>query len=401
MHQYYSVILNVMDDIFTKIDIGLLTKYLCKETNERETNRIKEWLTSSPENSLKLKKYQNAWSLATSAAGIQEWDIKKSKEQFLLKLIQYQSDIEKNRPSFLENSWKIVKNVLSYAAVILLLLSLPSLLIYRHYFMDRDDAAGKVFTEISAPKGSRTQMVLADGSKVWLNAGSVLKYGVNFNKSNREVFLDGEAYFDVVKNKEKPFIVKTSKLTLQVLGTSFNVKSYNEENTIETTLIKGAVKIEKLELDGRISNYLLKPNQKVIFNKKDDDIKFYDLSDKKSDKKVTQRTPLPDQPESPQNTTEQISALVEKDISWKDGYFLVFDETLENIMTKVERRFDINIEFKNEAIKKLRYTGKIKESTPEQILEAMEITSPIDYKIKGKQVEIWENLNRKEKFMKK
>jgi ferric-dicitrate binding protein FerR (iron transport regulator) len=274
--------------------------------------------------------------------------------------------------------------------------------VFQHFFRGVNElSADKSFTILSAPKGSKSELVLADGSKVWLNAGSSLKYGANFNKKDREVILDGEAYFDIAKNKSKPFLVHTSKITLRVLGTAFNVKSYRDENTVETTLIRGAVNVEKNEKDGSTSNYSLKPNQKAIFNKSKDEIKFYDLADKTATKTSVKKTTIKIEASKTEDITEPVSSLVEQEISWKDGYFLVFDETLENIMIKVERRFDIQIEFKNEEIKNLRYSGKIKETTPEQILEALKITSPIEYEMRGKQVVIWENLSRKEKFIKK
>lgn len=391
-----------MEEDLKDIDIILLTKYLSKETDESETMQVKQWLTASPENKVILDKLQQTWNMATAGAGMQEWNVQKSKEQFLIKLIQYQSNNEEDDASFFESGWKIIRNVLAYAAITLLLVGVPSLFIYRHYFNTPiASSEAPVLTQITAPKGSKTEMILADGSKVWLNAGSVLKYSTDFNKTNREVYLNGEAYFDVTKNKNKPFLVRTGNLTLRVLGTSFNVKSYGEENTVETTLIKGAVKVEKVEKNGSISNFLLKPNQKAIFNKTNGNIKFYDLSDKKSVKKeITDDSSVSNITSETENA-EPLSTLEEKDVSWKDGYFLVFDETLESIMIKVERRFDVKIEFKTEAIKKLRYSGKIKESTPEQILEALKITSPIEYEMKGKEVVIWENPNRKDKFTKK
>lgn len=392
-----------MEEDLKGIDIVLLTKYLSGETDESETIQVEEWENHSSENKAILEKLHKSWDIASTGAGMHEWDKSKSKEQFLLKLIQYQSNLEDKTPTVYATGWKIIRNVLTYAAVTLIFIGLPSLFIYRHFFITPiDPIEGKVLTQITAPKGSKTEMILADGSKVWLNAGSVLKYGTDFNKKDREVFLDGEAYFDVAKNKNKPFLVQAGKLTLRVLGTSFNVKSYSDENTIETTLIRGAVKVEKSEMDGSISRYLLKPNQKAVFNKSVGDIRFYDLSDKKlAPKVIKDETTITNLPLKTTNSIEPISTLEEKDISWKDGYFLVFDETLESIMVKVERRFDITIQFKNEAIKKLRYSGKIKESTPEQILEALKITSPIEYEVKGKEVVIWENPGRKDKFVKK
>ena len=391
-----------MEEEILGIDFILLTRYLNNETDESETSQVEAWSEASHENKMVFLKIQKAWLLATASAGMQEWEKTTSKEQFLLKLLKAEVREEEDLSISDNNSWKTIRKALAYAAAILILVGIPSLFIYRHFFVSPNDfSKEKIFTLISAPKGSKTEMVLADGTKVWLNAGSILKFSTDFNNTNREVFLDGEAYFDVTKNKNKPFLVRTSKITLRVLGTSFNVKSYSEEKTIETTLIRGEVKVEKSDADGHISNYLLKPNQKAIFNKADGDIKFYDLSDKKLVKKAGEATAISKLPVKNQNSIEPVSALAEKDISWKDGYFLVFDETLESIMIKVERRFDISIEFKNETIKKLRYSGKIKESTPEQILEALKITSPIDYEMKGNKVQIWENLSRKEQFTKK
>jgi ferric-dicitrate binding protein FerR (iron transport regulator) len=392
--------LEIMEEEFLGIDLVLLTKYLNNETDESETLQVNEWCNASSENKIVFEKIQKAWNLATAGAGIQEWEPKKSKEQLLLKLLQAEIDEKAEHFSLYANSWKIIRNVIAYAAVILLFIGIPSLFIYRHFFMSPSDSfEEKILTQISAPKGSKTEMVLADGSKVWLNAGSVLKYGTDFNKSDREVFLDGEAYFDVAKNKNKPFLVHTSKLTLRVLGTSFNVKSYSDEKTIETTLVRGSVKVEKSEKDGSVSNYLLKPNQKVIFNKTDGDIRFYDLSDKIATSRIN-KAPLPSNVQL-KSQAEELSPLVEKDISWKEGYFLVNDETLESIMVKLIRRFDLKVVFNSEAIKNLRYSGKIKESTPEQILKAIKITSPIDYTMHDKTVVISESSVRKEEFIKK
>jgi transmembrane sensor len=391
-----------MEEDLKDIDIVLLSKYLNNETDEEETLQVTEWVNASTNHKAIFEKLKKAWDITIQGAGMQEWDVQKSKEQFLLKLIQFESTTANNSRNPFNLNWRNIKTIIGYAAVILVLIGLPSYFIYQHFIRETNDSlTDKSFTFIMAPKGSKSEMVLADGSKVWLNAGSSIKYGANFNKKNREVILDGEAYFDIAKNKNKPFLVHTGKITLRVLGTAFNVKSYKDENTVETTLIRGAVNVEKNEKDGSTSNYSLKPNQKAIYNKTKDEIKFYDLADKESAKTSKEKTSVANKNLDLEDKTEPVSSLVEQDISWKDGYFLVFDETLEDIMTKIERRFDLKIEFKNEEIKKLRYSGKIKETTPEQILEALKITSPIGYEMSGKQVVIWENLSRKEKFIKK
>jgi len=399
---FYYTKLTKMEEDLKDIDIILLSKYLNKESDAEETLQVIHWSDASKEHKAILEKLKKAWDIATSGAGMQEWDVQKSKEQFLLKLVQYESTKSIQSNKYFTINWGKTLRVIGYAAVLLLLIGLPSLFVIQHFSRGTKDlSVDNAFTTISAPKGSKSEMVLADGSKVWLNAGSSIKYGANFNKKDREVILDGEAYFDIAKNKNKPFLVHTSKITLRVLGTAFNVKSYRDENTVETTLIRGAVNVEKSENDGSISNYSLKPNQKAIYNKAKNEIKFYDLTNKEPTKTVKEKTSLASKNPEVEDKTEPVSSLVEQDISWKDGYFLVVDETLESIMIKVERRFDLKIEFKNEDIKKLRYSGKIKETTPEQILEALKITSPIGYEMSGKQVIIWENLSRKDKFIKK
>ena len=116
--------------------------------------------------------------------------------------------------------------------------------------------------EIATKNGVSTKMVLPDGSTVWLNAGSKLDYTKIGSTGNREVQLTGEAFFDVVKNPERPFIIHTSKIDVKVLGTKFNVKAYPEDKTVETSLVQGSVEVFVKNRPGE--KYLLKPNQKLV-----------------------------------------------------------------------------------------------------------------------------------------
>ena len=125
--------------------------------------------------------------------------------------------------------------------------------------------AGK---EQTSPKGKRSLLTLPDGTRVWLNADTRLEYPDDFSgRAMREVFLEGEAFFDVVENKHQPFIVRTSSLSVKVLGTAFNVKSYDSDETIETTLVRGKVSIETNQnKTGEIITLL--PHQQAVFKKK-------------------------------------------------------------------------------------------------------------------------------------
>src|ERR1700722_933461 len=120
--------------------------------------------------------------------------------------------------------------------------------------------------EVLAKAGARTRLVLPDGTRVWLNSNSKLRYGNGFNSSDREVVLEGEAFFDVVKNAAHPFIVHATSLDIEVLGTSFEVKSYPQDATIEATLLSGAIEVRR-KGNPNTARVILKPNEKVVFSK--------------------------------------------------------------------------------------------------------------------------------------
>ncbi len=127
------------------------------------------------------------------------------------------------------------------AVVIGLAVCIPYFNKNKNNFLDKGDH----YNEIVAKRGTKTKIILPDGSQVWLNSDSKLSYGARFNDTIREVSLEGEAYFDVIKDKNRPFVVMTNALNIRVLGTTFNIKSYAQDATIETTLIRGMIEVRK------------------------------------------------------------------------------------------------------------------------------------------------------------
>lgn len=136
-----------------------------------------------------------------------------------------------------------------------------ALLVY--HFYNRNDG---VYKEMTTEMGMKTKKRLSDGSVVWLNAGSRLRYPEKFSSGQREVYLSGEGYFEVKASAGHPFIIHTSKMDIRVLGTEFNVRSYDDEDFAETALIRGAVEVAMKET-GNNAPVLLKPNQKIIWKK--------------------------------------------------------------------------------------------------------------------------------------
>ncbi|MDX9881045.1 MAG: DUF4974 domain-containing protein [Prolixibacteraceae bacterium] len=229
------------------------------------------------------------------------------------------------------------------------------------------------FSEIVAPYGSKTEMVLPDGSKVWLNAGSKIKYQANFNGSHRDVSLSGEAFFEVKKNGEIPFVVNALGLEVVVKGTRFNVKAYESENTITTTLVEGKVLLESNRYRFSGDNVLL-PSQKAVFSKSKREMLVSAVDD------------------------------VYSEIAWKDNQLILKGEKIEDLAVKLERKYDVQIRFGSEEIKNYKFSGTLKDETIQQVLEVIKFSAPVDYKMSGKEVTLVVNpatIDSYTKFLKK
>ena len=210
---------------------------------------------------------------------------------------------------------------LKYVAIIILSFSAGSLAI----FFTGVNSVNKNRTtlgSITCPKGQITSLTLFDGTTVWLNSESTIKYSSDFNTNNREVYVDGEAYFEVTPNKKVPFIVNLKESKVQVYGTCFNVKSYQNSN-VEVVLKEG-----KVEFITNSGSTILKPNEEVIF--------------------------------SPKNGTFTKSLVnVEKILGWKDGKYFYNKEKLGNIIQQLQRWYGVEIIIKNEKLAGYRFTGVI------------------------------------------
>lgn len=231
-------------------------------------------------------------------------------------------------------------------------------------------------SEISTRYGSKTNIVLPDGSKVWLNAGSKITYGDDFGDAERHVQLTGEAYFDVLHDASKPFIIHTKAMDIKVLGTEFNVKSYPDETTTETSLIRGSVEIT---LKGRKADRIvLKPNEKLVVSNEQP---IDSVVTPKKAKEPQQLVSL-----STLNYFSLDSTILET--SWVENRLVFEDESFEEIATKMERWYGVTFEFKDQDIKELRFTGNFRNETINEALQAMQISASFNYNISDKKVTI-------------
>ncbi|MFT3682123.1 MAG: DUF4974 domain-containing protein [Ferruginibacter sp.] len=273
---------------------------------------------------------------------------------------------------------------LKYAAVLLVIVSVTVILLQeRNNLAGRDKkniAAGNEFV-ITAQKGSRTSAMLPDGSKIWLNAGSTLSYSDNYNNNTREVILHGEAYFDVIKNPARPFVVHAGDIDVKVLGTAFNVRSYDGDAVMETTLLRGAVEVTtKFDKENKV---LLKPNQKLI-------IPVHGLVNSEQGEPAANKIVVSQETKNmrlvevePKKDAQEI-----EETAWMYNRLVFRNDDFSAIAEKMERWYNVKLVFDDERVKQLLFTGTFEDETVEEALTALQKVSRFTYKRSAGEIHI-------------
>lgn len=346
---------------------------------------------------------------------------KLTSEEFseLLKLIR--SEIPEDQiDGFLENEWKNVSNInqevnseallnkihnrlqltdktshtiktrvlkfMRYAAILVVAFILSW--VAQNAFRKGSPVNNISYNEVSVSYGSKSRIVLPDGTMVSLNSGSKIKYPSHF-ENDRSVYIEGEVFFDVKKDAKHPFYVHTSDITIKVLGTVFNVKSYPEEKIIETTLVSGSVEIfdnkEGKKSDRDLSQQIavLAPNQKAIFVKNNREMTT--VSNETKEQKIDE---VVIEPISPQMLILD-KVKTEITTSWKDNRLVFDNEKFERLLPKLERWYNLKIINDFPEINNTRFTGKFDLETIEQALRALQITTPFNYKMDKNKLTIY------------
>ena len=237
---------------------------------------------------------------------------------------------------------------------------------------------------ITAKPGTKIHLLLPDGSKVWLNSESKLEYNKNFKDSIREVVLEGEGFFEVVKDKNRPFVVRTSDIDIKVLGTAFNVKSYPKESYIETTLLRGLVEVTN-KRDPASPKMVLYPHDKLIFNKDAPGSNTLPQTPR-----AEMALPKPFEKTRLSKTIAD-SSLVET--SWMYNKLLFDGETLRQNASKLERWYNVKILFKEDKVGNTLIRYPLSNEPLEEALKALQFIEPFNYKINGNEIEIWRERN--------
>ena len=227
------------------------------------------------------------------------------------------------------------------------------MLVYHFTNSNNNTAAATTpeFNTITTPRGGQYQVVLEDGTRVWLNAASSIKFPQAFTGVTREVELTGEAYFEVAKNKAKPFIVQANGTRVQVFGTHFNINAYGDNNKVTTTLLEGSVR-----MSSGSSAVMLVPGQQ---------------GDAVNGGAAIKVSP----------------ADMQQTMAWKNGLFIFHDLNITEVMKQVGRWYDIDVEYRDDDVKKNEFGGTIsKYKNITELLDVMVLTRSIHYKIEGRRV---------------
>jgi ferric-dicitrate binding protein FerR (iron transport regulator) len=329
-----------MQNEYNHIDL-LITNFLSGEASQSEKDKLTSWIGESPANQRLFEENQRIW--AKSHSYFSSTEISSDREKIKDQIIR---QLSKPTKTVSLSTW-----IYRVAAILIL----PIMLGIGWYLGSTETKSETQMCEVTAPKGQISKCVLADGTEVWLNAGTTIKYDPSLTGNTREVQLDGEAYFKVSKNKHKPFVVNTKHAQIKVLGTIFNLKAYSGETKVETTLAEGSV---VFSLNGSATKPVkLKPGEQLVYN----------IPEKKI-------------------TLGKVETYLHT--AWKDGKFVFKDADLQTIVQELEKLYDVRIHLENDSLLKLRFRGMFEyEENIFSALETLERTTNMKYRMKGR--DIW------------
>lgn len=310
-----------------------LFRYVNRELTSQERIEVEEWIHASEEN---RKTAEDFYELSFAVTSLRI--IKHSAPQKALEKVNKQIKEKQFQKLFL---W-----VQRVAALLLL----PSLLLSGFLLLQPREETAVSYLEARMTPGMTGSTVLPDGTKIWLNSSSSLKYPNQFSGQTREVTLDGEAYFEVAENAEKPFVVHTGNSSVKVLGTEFNVDAYSSNGFTTTTLVNGSIEFSYQNEDDISRTIRLKPNEQVYYDKEN-------------------------------SRTQLGETYVPKDIAWKNGQIVLKETPLSDILWILRKRFNVEFIIKDPAFYTYSFTGVFTNQQIERVLEHFKRSSGIHYKM--------------------
>lgn len=343
------------------LDYRLLARYLAGKCSSEDRKKVKQWIDGNPENAEVLNQFKQIWEVSGSSSKSREFNTgsewERLNERFKKEPAPSPST-SKTRSSdrvFQSSSIHSATQIFIRVAAIILIAGFAGLFAYSHWYEPVSGEKEAVLREISTNKGQRANLTLADGTKVMLNAASRIKLPKEFDSEVRAVHLKGEAYFEVAKNKEKPFLIYVNQSVIRVLGTSFSVRSYPEDKQVQVVVREGRVSLGKKDAE-KADKAILKGGELGAFN-----IETHDI-----------RT----------RSVEDLSLY----LSWREGYLKFQNADMSTVAKSLERRYDVQVSFADKAIKELSLTAFLKSRSIQNVLEVIATSLEIEYQLEEDRV---------------
>ena len=354
----------------------LISLKLSGEANSSDLAELDDLLQEEPALNFKVRLLEDFWrskhASTVNAENAFDKHLQRLSNHLSSPTLQYEENqvLEEDEPA--EITIKRRKYFLYFSVAASLILAIAAFLL-----INKNEVATKAPENIVSTKpASKSKITLPDGSQVWLNSESKITYREDFGNNTRELELTGEAFFDVVKDKAKPFIIHTNSIDVKVLGTSFNVRSYPNEKTVETSLIRGIVEVTiRNNPDKKI---ILRPNEKLI-------VQNTDRRERINAATVTSE-------EEPYLSISKLhyfpgdSSAIET--SWIKNKLAFDSESLEVVAGKIERWYGVEIKIEDEKLNDAKYTGVFEDESLVEVLNALKLTGNFSYTINKRQIVI-------------
>ena len=338
------------------LDRELLFRFFNKETTLEEEKKIRLWIDECDEH---------------------RREFFRERQLFDAILLHGDPSYEKSRPRFYIPWHKVVATLSGIAAIVILTI------ITTTYFLQQS-FRDEVMNTVTVPQGQRVHLTLSDGTKVWLNAKTKMEYPQSFKVSDQRIVkVDGEAYFEVTKNKKLPFSVLSGKVKIKVLGTKFNFKSYKEDESARVTLVEGSLNVGNIE--NNVRNVLLIPNQQAVINKKENRVTVKNVDAKSYAMWTHPKQEILDV--IPSNVTGQPTASIRVPSVTIRNTLFFNEEPLSQIVRDLERAFNVKIEIKDRQLSTERFYGDFRnDETITEILDIMAANNNLYYTIDGDEI---------------
>ena len=334
-----------MKETINHID-DLIILSLCGELDHEGQEELRNWIAISDKNRNYVQAQEEIWFSSINKGELAKYDASKAFESFLSHIAEARADKQ-------EKFSNRIHRLLRYAAMIAAV-GLVSFFAYQHGQRQLSEEFAEIVIEPAL--GSRTKAILPDGTSVWLNSGSKLTYSQGFGLTDRQVSLEGEGFFEVTKNKNLPFSVKSGILQVNGLGTKFNFRDYPDDSEAEVVLSEGFVFLKSLMAGNHESKTLI-PGQRAVLNKKTGKFELDEYDARKSR-------------------------------MWTQGFLILDGESIYTIAKKLERFYGVKVTVSSKTLEQYHFYGDFirQEQSLTDILEALKGTGKLHYKINGKNV---------------